>query len=331
MERHVRVQFFIPTRNNADCILQTLDSIWAQDYPREDIYVTVMDFESSDGTYEKLMAYDPYHMGVYQDKTTTNPRLMIEKMARIGFVHPGGWYCFKCVLYPGDIVYPDYLKICTKAFIDTQAQKPASLICETDLFDDEGGVIHQPSLFEEDRIIDGNYELRDYICRGFQHQIQCMVYVFGAGLVRQVGQSNEQRWWNKWAAAGNENIVVYIKEPLACQRRMKYADELEEILLRWEWIITIIRTQEARFGTFQDDSFYRDSRHNNALYAIWRSYLLTGCGKMKDAEDCLLISGVLDQTVEEEEVYKRMSRYLADSSAEDRAFLDRYFEINGWN
>lgn len=331
MERHVRIQFYIPTRNNVDCIEKTLDSIWAQNYPREDIYVSVMDFGSTDGTYEKLLQYNPYHFGIYRGRDTSNQRIMIERMAQNGFVHPGGWYCFKSVLYPGDVLYPDYLKICTKAFIDNQALKPSSLLCEVDKEDAQGNLIKQPALFESDKIIDGNEELKGYVDRGFQHQIQCMVYGFGAGLVRQVGQSNEQRWWNKWASPGYEQMVIYIHEPLVRQRCIQYDDELEEILLRWEWIITIIRTQEARFGKFQDESFYKDARHNFAQYAIWRSFLLVRQGKKKEAEDCLLISGVLDSSIENDVLYKKMSNYLESDSLEDRDYLEEYFDYSGWN
>ncbi|WP_026526296.1 glycosyltransferase family A protein [Butyrivibrio sp. VCD2006] len=331
MDKHVRIQVFIPTRNNVNLIEETLNSIWNQDYPREDIYVTITDFGSTDGTYEKLLEYDSYHLGIYQDNTTTNPRIMIEKMARNKYIYPEGWYTFQIVLYPGDILYPNYMKVCSKAFIDNQALKPESLICEVDKIDGDGNIIHQPALFDEDRIIDGNEELKGYVDRGFQHQIQCMGYLFYRGLVREVGQVNEQRWWNKWARLGYEKMTLYIHEPLALQRCVKYDDELEEILLRWEWMITIIRTKEAKFGHFQDESFYRDSRKNIAQYAIWRSFLLVQEGKMKDAEDCFLISGVLDSNIEEEDIYKEMGIYLKSLSKHSETFISGYFDEHGWN
>ena len=51
----------VVTHNNVDEIDKTWESIQAQNYPKENIWTCFVDFDSTDGTYEKILSYDrPY-------------------------------------------------------------------------------------------------------------------------------------------------------------------------------------------------------------------------------------------------------------------------------
>ena len=114
-----RIQFFIPTLNNIDTIEETLQSIWNQNYDLDQIYISVMDFGSIDGTFEKLQEFPSYHLGIYQNRSTKNRRQMIGRLEETTKrLNPGGHYCFKSVLYPGEILSPDSTRISAKAIIE---------------------------------------------------------------------------------------------------------------------------------------------------------------------------------------------------------------------
>lgn len=322
-----RIQILIPSYNAIDKIDATLESIRKQNYEKENIYITVVDFGSTDGTYEKLISYDSYHMGVYQNNKTKNQRQMISEIAEIiKFVRPGGCYSFHMVVYPGEILYPNCLLKCAKAMIEHQSKRPVMLIGETDIIKTDGSIYRQKPLFSEDRIIDGSKECRQYIERGYKHQIFGMKYSFMDGYYRSYGESNEARWWNKCAREGNERFVIYIKEPLAAVNEIVYEDELEEILLRWESIIVQIRIYISKFGKVFDEEFEALGKKNLAQYALWRSFLLYQMDKKKEAEDCMLIAAVIDSSVLSTEVYGKLERCILEADKECIEYLKQYFD-----
>lgn len=59
-----KIQIVIPTYNCVDCIDRTMKSIADQDYDGKKLYIVVVDFGSSDGTYEKLLTYSMTNLGV---------------------------------------------------------------------------------------------------------------------------------------------------------------------------------------------------------------------------------------------------------------------------
>ena len=312
--KDARVQIMIPAFNDVDKLDVTMQSIKNQDYNQENIFVIIVDFGSEDGTYEKMLTYDRERLGIYRCVKTKNRRQMIAEIAKIGgYTHPGGCFSFQAVLYPGEILYPNCLSLCVNAFIDHISYKPSMVICEADIAAGTGEkAISQVPLFSDNRLIDGKHEMSQYVSREFKHEVFCMGYGFSGQRYRAAGECNEQRWWNKCARANNEQNVVYIKEPVAALNIIRYQDELEEILLRWESLIVQVRIFESKFGRSFDDKFEQLGRKNLAKYAIWRSYLLYKDGKSKEAEDCLLISGVVDSDIVKENIYNYMQQLVCE-------------------
>ena len=62
------VLIIIPVFNDIKDIDLTMQSIFMQDYDKNCIYITAVDFGSSDGSYEKLMEYPAFNFGLYQYK-----------------------------------------------------------------------------------------------------------------------------------------------------------------------------------------------------------------------------------------------------------------------
>ena len=326
-----RVQILIPTYNNVDDIEETLQSIWDQDYDQENIYVSVIDFGSTDGTYEKLLHFSKYHLGIYQKSKVFNRKIIPAVMTKtMLYSYPRGKECFSLILYPGDILYKYYLSRCSEAF--TQAPNINVVICEVDK--KEGArIIKQSPLFNQDCIIDGCRDMKLYVDRGYRHQVQCMGHKLEEQLYYDCGEKNEQRWWNKCADLNIEKTAAYIKEPLACHKCVEYENELEDILLRWNALIINCKFYKQGFGKAFDEDFERLSKKNLAKYAIWRSYLLSlrGPDFQEDAENCLLISGIINPEIKGEKIYKQMERWLYEKENKYKKELKCYFEQHGMN
>lgn len=358
----VNIQFLVPTYNNVQDIDATLQSIWEQDYSRERIYVTAMDFGSTDGTYEKLLGRDKYHFGVYRNTAEKNPRQRVAHMAtlmeqKLNYVHPGG-HCLMAVLYPGDVLYPGFLRTCMET-LTQQGEPPALVICEADCWDDMHKTCHQSALFASDCIIHDGYQ---YVSRGYQHQIQCLVSNFDVRMVRFACAANEQRWWSKCDIIRGAGNALYIREPLLCQKKLTYEDELEEVLLRWESVVARRRAAEGRKISEQTTVVRKSSlwhrlllwwrrrkepsspspiqadripvESNIAEYSLWRSWLL--CEKHegkpnRDAEDCFLISKAIYPKIADSELYRNMQKYIMEQDGSVREYLEDYFATHGMN
>ena len=310
--QNVRIQVLIPAYNNENEIKRTLDSVWEQNYEKENIYITVVDFESKDDTVQRVFAYPNYHLGIYRKPEQKNVRHRVAEAARIlDYVCPGGEYYFLVLLYPGDILYPDCFSKCAEAFVENYHKNPIMVICEADIIQPDGAVMKQKPLYPENKIIDGKTEFNDYIRKEYKHQIFEMVTFFGQNRYKSNGEMNEQRFWNKAARINHERNAVYIKEALVCTKAMYYEDEFEEILFRWEAIISIIRFHTSKFGHGINDDFELLAKKNLAEYALWRSWILyQKSGILKETEDCFLIAGVICSDIEASKIYDWMEKLI---------------------
>lgn len=325
-----RIQVLIPTWNNVKEIDETIASVWQQDYDKDSIWITVVDLESQDGTYEKLMEYDRYHFGVYRMERPYEERLIISYAAKwVNAVRPGGAYSFMLVLYPGELLYPDCLKKCAEAFIKYQYLKPSMVICEADIINANGSIRKQKPLYETERIIDGKTEMTEYMNKGYQHQIFEMRSGFGTGKYKANGENNEGRYWNKAARANHEMYAIYLPDVLVCTKEINYKDELEEILHRWEAIISMIRFYESKYGQAFDTAYASAAKRNVAEYALWRCYkLYCNGGRKKDIEDCFMISGIIQAEICETDIYRKL-KSLLQGEEQILPEIREYFEAAG--
>lgn len=327
-----RIEVFIPTLNNVDEIDKTIESVWNQNYDNDSIWITAVDFESEDGTYEKLLSYDRYHFGVYQLENPHNRRLMVAYAARKAAIgRPGGAYSFMVLLYPGEILYPDCLRKCADAYIKYQYRRPSMVICEADIIDENGVIRKQKPLYGEERIMDGYTEMKEYVTKGYQHQIFMMKGGFATGKYKGYGEMNESRFWNKAARANNEAYPIYLPEALACTKEINYyEDELEEILYRWEAIASVIKSYESLYEQSFHEGYEYTAMMNVAEYALWRSYkLYSRGGKRKDIEDCFLISSVVMPDIESSQIHQWMEQLVMGGDTRILSAIQEYFAAEG--
>lgn len=322
-----RIQILIPTFNNVNDLDVTMESIQKQNYDSDNIFVTIVDFGSEDGTYKKAMSYTGKHVGVYVRPFQKNWRQRLTDAARIiEYVNPGGLYCFSIILYPGDKIYPDCLAILSDKYIENYGLNPAMIFCESDVLTEDGKIQKQKPLYFENRIIDGSKEMNEYVKRGYRHQIFQMTPDFSRGRRRENYDKNEGRCWNKLIWRNNQRIAVYIREPLVCTKRIVYKDEMQEILYRWEGYIYIMRRYTNKYGQGFDDNFIQLANENLAEYALWRSFCLyQKTADWKDIEDCFLISKVIASNVEKKEIYQKMRRLLIEKDLAVEESIEQYF------
>lgn len=323
-----RIQILIPTFNDVKDLDRTMESIRNQNYNSKNVYVTIVDFGSEDGTYEKAMSYDREHLGIYTRPFQKNWRQRVIDAARIvEYVYPGGMYCFSILLYPGDILYPDCLQVLSSKYIENYGLNPAVVFCESDILTEEGKILHQKPLFSEDCIIDGNLEASEYIKRGYSHQIFQMVPNFAKGRRRENYEKNEGRCWNKLIWRNNERMAVYVRQPLVCTKRIIYEDEMQEILYRWEAYMYINRGYYNKYGHNVDENFLQLANENLAEYALWRSFCMYQKKIAWEAiEDCFLISKVIAHSIEEKEIYQKMKKLIMDKDVTVVEAIDKYYE-----
>lgn len=337
---NMNVQIYIPSLDNGHDIDATIESIRSQTYPQEHIFTSVTDFGSQDGSYERLFSLDPYHLGIYRSKATKNPRLMLAEMKRIySFAEAcARGYCtrfYNMVLYPGETLKPDCLKICADA-VGNQPNYVDFLVCETDIMEADGSLTKQPYIYEQSRelprIDKDMKDVADYLTRGYQHQVLVLQSNLGAAYTRLNGfRLNESRWWNK-CGKDYYSLGLYIHDKTAVTKRMNYADELEEILLRLEYTIYSNRMLAEYQSRLISEELQEKSRANVSWYALWRSYLLYGQNRYKDAEDCQLIATVIDSEIEKTEQYRDMERLLSGVGGEaENQRLANYFKSHGLN
>lgn len=327
-----RIQILIPTFNNVNELDLTMESVENQNYDPEDIYVTIVDFGSEDGTYEKILNYDRKHLGFYTRPFQKNQRQrladagrILEKVRPFESMGTGATYRFCVVLYPGDVMYPDCLKVLANNYIDNFGLNLNVIICESDIFETDGTVRKQKPLFDKNCIIDGRTQVEEYLNRGYMHQIFQALPRLDVKRFRGAYKGNEGRSWNKLFNRGINYMALYIHEPLVCTRRVEYEDELEEIVLRWEMYITLSILRERDYGDDFDKTM-KISYENMAEYALWRSFCMYQKEKnWKDIEDCFLIASVIAPDIKKKEIYQNMEKLIVQKDRGIEDAVEQYF------
>lgn len=316
-------QIVIPAYNVVDLIDQTVQSIRQQQFSQENIYIIVVDFGSTDGTYQKVLAYEPFHLGVYQVCSgIADSRMAAEAGKVAAYTKPRGGSCCQVVLWPGDMLYPDGLERVAQSI--EQYGHLDMVICETDIRTEDGTVVRPSKLYESERIIDGETEYMKYLVEGFQHNILSFGGEIYCGRCYINGQMNERVWWNKSFLANFGRDTLYIPEYLGCIRERYYADELQEILFRWDNFKRFCRFYADRCKeTEQEDAA---AEKNMAYYALWRSYLRERKGDMRQAEECFRFSTVLFPKIRETQIYQSLERLLMGKDQSTLPYVRAYFD-----
>ena len=317
------VLVLIPVFNNIQDIDLTIQSVLTQDFDKDNIYITAVDFGSTDGSYEKLLEYSSFSFSLYQYKGNFT-RSAMPALARKFFIGSDGWQ-YQLLLMPGDVIYPQYLKKVTdkmkKFRIENPEKRLEFLVSEVDIRCEDGIVEFNNPLCTEEGILQVGENIKKYLEKSYKNNMICFGGEIVSNLHRHFSLQNERIWWNEIALSKMAENIVYLPERLACIKERYYEDELREILLRWEEKILFMRKQSNEVEAARMEVESKFLERILALYALWRSFLLEKKGDKKQARECYKISSVICPEIKHLELYLWMRELLT----EDR--MDRIQQI----
>lgn len=320
----MQFQIVIPVYNAVGTIDQTMQSIWRQQFDREKIYTVIVDFGSTDGTYQKILGYDPFHLGIYRVNEDFSELGRTSEAGRIAsYTKPRGENCCQILLQPGDIIYSDSLNRVAQAV--NRHCSASVIISETDVKTGDGSVVRLRTLYDSEKVIDGETEYLEYLSKGYRHNVMCFGGEVYCGHCYINGQANDKFWWNKNFFANFERDAVYIPEYLGCIQERFYGDELGEILLRWGNIIRFRRFFVGRFELNSQES--QLVSRNMAHYILWRSYLLAGKGDERQARECFLLSTILFPDIRDTQIYQWLEEYVLEKDPSAFSKIHTYFQM----
>lgn len=309
------VLILIPVFNNVQDIDLTIQSVLTQDFDKDNIYITAVDFGSTDGSYEKLLEYSSFNFSLYQYKGNFT-RGTMPALARKFVLGSDGWQ-YQLLLMPGDVIYPQYLKKVTDKMNELRIENPKKrlgfLVSEVDIRREDGTIEYNNPLCNEEDILQVGEDIKKYLEKHYKNNMMCFGGEIIPDLHRHFSLENERIWWNKIALFKMDENIVYMPERLACIKERYYDDELREILLRWEYIILFMRRQanEVEAARIELDSKFLEKML--ALYALWRSFLLEKKGDKKQARECYKISSVVCPEIKHLELYLWIKELLMEN------------------
>lgn len=308
--RNKMVSILIPVFNTVEELDATLQSIYLQSYDRKNIYITAVDFGSTDGSYEKLFTYPSYHLAVYQYDGDFTEETMIAQASNFLKYTDLKEETYSMVLMPGDIIYPSYLEKVTEAILRYRKLNPTCsgiVVNEVDIRLESGKVIYRNPLLKKESLLETSKNCKEYSQKEYKRNVICFNLNLSERKNRWFGARNEGIWWNKVVLHNNHENIIYLQERLACIKERFYEDELKEILLRWEAIIYFNRVEEGKEKIIQENA-----EKELAMYALWRSFIMKKRQKHKQARECFLISSVIYSKIKENELYSKLQGYVME-------------------
>jgi len=327
MISHPPIRVLVPTWNNVDEIDATVQSVLEQDTNPEKIHLAFVDFGSTDGTMEKLRALPSQRTGIFSISGATRGRTMVAQAVRMLELQsvPGRLV----LLWPGDILYPDYVSS-AELWLNTiwkQQLNIVSLVQEVDIKKEDGSVERQVPLFSSPCVLRAfSSDSTEYLQHGYRHQVMLYNFPFSKATDKVGTYANHLVHWNQLSHAGLYKSFAYTPHPVACVREFTPPDELDDLLFRFEVGLTSFRMGHENSTSHVLGSHYEQCfRQSLAKYSLWRAWLLHAHGRAKIAEDCFILARVIDPSMDENEAWLCMERYLDSGGTEDRTWLEAWF------
>lgn len=325
--RYPPIQILIPVFNDKSSISATLDSVCALDYDPRKIYTVFADYGSTDGTVDTILSYPRKNVGFYDLSGRRIGRTIPSDMTRLLNWQTIGRYDF--ILRPGETLYPHALKVAVDRLhvAALRYQECSMLVAEADIRREDGTVRKQSPLFTRRCTLRARtLDALEYLRTGYRHQ----VFTFGPSYYpvkdKIRTQLNQRTWWNSLAPLGMGLNVFYTNEPLVCLMEPNYDDELDELLLRLEMCYSYVRGATTTPEAYViNEEFEPSYRRQLARYALWRSWLLYGQKKIRQAEDCHLFSQVIYLPIEQTECFARTEQLIMEGNPNAGKWLDEYY------
>lgn len=324
------VSILIPTRNSADLLDATIASLESLEYDRKKLFIMFADFGSSDGTLDKILSL-PWSDGV-GFYAMTGKRIgrtsLADTALNLRHQSMGGP---QIALWPGDVLYPEALKILFKEYARAVAaaiDKSLLVIGEVDLRREDGTVHSQQPLFSKTCVTRGrSTDSGEFVRHGYRHAVFSYGYDYSCGKDKVQTQLNQRFWWNSLIGLGAWVDAVYVNQPVACLRERFHDDELGELVLKLEMCLSFLRaSRDVPETTILDKDFESKYRVLLARFALWRAWLLHGRGEFKQAEDCYLFSPVIHAPIEKDDCFAWTRKLVEEGSEAAAAWLEEYYD-----
>lgn len=309
------IRVTIPTFNAAADIERTLDSLAAQRYQQECIFTLIVDFGSTDGTVEKILARSGKRLGLMQlpharwGRTAAatawkqNPLQMTSGIP--------------LTLEQGDCLYEDALRRLVE-FQRTARKyvRQPNLLVVTDVDTrlHDGSVQKSTPLYTRPCLFRAyTDDSIAFVERGGQQRMLS----FGVSPLPQRDKGstlfNQRSWWSSLSAYAMVGTIAYLPEALCIRNAEgKLDDPLDDILFRLDNVITLDRMVQDNPEVYVLGRQYDTcARRQLALYSLWRASQAAEQKAMRDAEDCFLMARVIDDTITEEPVWGELQNFFA--------------------
>lgn len=322
------VRIVIPTWNNEKDIDSTVHSIIAQDYDPQKIFISFVDLGSTDNTIEKLYSYPPKNIGIFTATGRPKSRTTLADAVRMlglqscqGKILP---------LWPGDILYSHCLRISEKwlQYLFHQRLGITTLVSDIDIKLPDGTVQKQPPLYSKACMLRSfSSDSDEYTIHGFNHQIMTYNLNFTEESDKIGIYQNYIPHWNQMLYYGLMNNIAYTHEVVGCYKQFIPLDALDDLLFRYEYIISIVRGHQENPDLFvltpKAESNYR---FNLAEYAIRSAYSAYKQGHKKTAEDCFLMARIIDKRMKSNIAWQQCELLLNTGQAEHEAWLESWIK-----
>ena len=299
------IYVFITVQNNGEKALHTLDSVFASDY-KGFVCVTVVDFSSTDDSYEKLLdAREKYKFSLYQAKKYIHSKSRLAYAQRInGFFGSRGVSLF---LRPGELLLPNAFVSIANAY-----KKYSSKGCSAFLF---------PSDSVKNKI-----RVPHHICSG----IEFLKYVLdknnhGIYTHELLAVSLSGYDTCRWLGVGLNNESVFISDisylnsciyvPTVIKKSIEFyaEDEFNEVMTRFAMIVSNFRAfQISRFTELREKFLEQLSFHS-----LWRSFVAYTKRNTDDAKKCFELSTVIYPGIEQKKIHSLLNSLYYDSNVQN--------------
>ena len=321
--------FVIPTFNDANLLEETVKSIQNRDCDPEKIFIFFVDFGSTDNTFNIITDLPQYHVGFFCLSGRPLGRTMRARATKMLNFQISGRIV---VLFPGDVIYHSCTITCENSLgrASKENLRVGCIVSEVDIQDEDGTVCTPTPLFSDSALFRGfSYDSSFFVDRGYRRQI--FTYGLNNTSVDKIGTYNSYiRHWNQLGYAGLMRNIIYIPKPLVRQKRFEPADELDDLLFRFETALTCFRMAVEQPETHvMDTNFESNFRTSLAKYALWRAWINKNRGNLKIAEDCFLMSSVINPTLcpdDFKDAWLHFEKFLSNENIEDKVWLSEWFK-----
>jgi len=310
----VAVVAIVTCCNDVNVIDRTIESIRNQEFPRERLYIVAVDFGSTDGTYEKLLSYDRYHLGVYQVKEKIRPEQYQAKGALYASRVATNDVKYYFLLRAGDTVAPEIAAYCSTLMEEHKAISPVMTICEADVENEDGSISKALPLFNRAFVIDGMKSPMEYVSRGYSHRVFCFGYLPSMDITYRGFVPNDRTRWNNLFYPNYRRNSLYIPKTMATLLERPADDAVFNLASTYAMLLFYIRHTQNLYEDALGETAYRKAIENFAHYALYNACLESNKGNKKQAEDCLLLSTVIDPDVITDKLYTDTVAYISGNA-----------------